>query len=387
MPLNIADPRLARLRGMKIALVHEWLVSQRGGENVLDALCEMFPQASVHVLLHKPGSCTPRIEAAEPHTSVLQHVPGIEKNYQYFLAAMPLAVRTLDLGDVDLVVSSSHCVAKGVPVPAGAVHVSYIHAPMRYMWERFDEYFNAERSGFLTRTVAGLCRPYLQAWDRWSAKRPLKLIANSRFIASRIKEIYGRDADVVHPFCELDRFRAAYEQRLASPPGVTAPYLMVTALVPYKRVDRAIDAFRDLDRDLWIVGDGADRERLEKIAGPRVKFLGAVKNEELVKLYAQARALIFPGIEDFGIVPVEAMASGLPVIALGEGGILDTVVDGVTGVLYADGSVQNLVAAVKRFESSVIAPGDCRDRAARFSREHFQERMLAVLDAVSEKRT
>ena len=382
MSLNIADPRLARLRGLKIALVHEWLVSQRGGENVLDALCEMFPQAGVHVLLHKPGVCTPRIEAAHPQTSLLQKVPGIEKSYQYFLAVMPLAVRTLSLGDVDLVISSSHCVAKGVSVPAGAVHVSYIHAPMRYMWDRFDEYFNGARSGLLTRTAARVCRPYLQAWDKWSAKGPLKLVANSRFIAGRIREIYGRDAEVVHPFCELDRFRAAYERRLVKPPGVDAPYLMVTALVPYKRVDRALEAFRGLDRDLWIVGDGADRERLERSAGPRVKFLGPVPNEELVALYAQARALIFPGIEDFGIVPVEAMASGLPVIAFGEGGVLDTVVDGITGMLYKGGAASDLAAAVKRFEGLVIEPSACHDRAAQFSRDHFQEQMLRVLDGV-----
>ena len=374
------------LRGKRVALVHDWLVSQRGGENVLDAFCEMLPEADLFTLVHKKGACDRHIEAAHPRASLLRHVPGIEKRYPYFLAVMPWVIERFDLSAYDVILSSSHCVAKGVHKRPDAVHVSYIHAPMRYMWDRFDEYFSAERSGLLTRTVAGACRSYLQSWDRRSAAGVDRFIANSHFIADKVKLYYGREAEVVHPFCELDRFAEALRLRkaaLAQGLPVDAPYLMVTALVPYKRVDLAIEAFRGTGGRLHIVGNGPDFERLRALAGPEVTFLGSIPNERLVELYASARALLFPGVEDFGIVPLEAMASGLPVIALGEGGVRETVVDGETGIFFEGGTAQAIRDAVRRFEDLRFNSDACSARAQQFSRVEFQRRVMAVLGEVA----
>lgn len=246
--------------------------------------------------------------------------------------------------------------------------MSYVHAPMRYMWDRFDEYFGPGRYGPVTRFAARAFRPYLQNWDRHSAASVDHFVANSKFIAGKIAEFYGRSAAVVYPFCDYEFFAAAQRK-----PG--REYLIVSALVPYKRVDVAIEAFNRMGKHLVIVGDGPDRDRLVKLAGPTIDIVGSLKRSSLADLYSKCKALIFPGIEDFGIVPVEAMAAGAPVIALRRGGLLETVTE-QTGLFYDDPSADGLMAAVRRFENLNCDPEDSRARARLFTRERFQREFV-----------
>jgi glycosyltransferase involved in cell wall biosynthesis len=283
---------------------------------------------------------------------------------------MPWAIERFDFSDFDLIISSSHCVAKGIRKGPKAFHMSYIHAPMRYMWDRFDEYFSPARSGLMTRAGAWLFRPYLQYWDRKSSKRVDHFLANSKFIADQIKLYYGRDAEIVHPFCEAEEF--------TQPRSPNESYLIVTALVPYKRIDLAIDAFNKTGKRLIIVGDGPEKEKLMKKASDNIRFLGALKRKALADAYAKCRALIFPGIEDFGIVPIEAMAAGMPVIALGAGGALETVTP-ETGLFFKEATQESLNQAIDEFEKKSFDEAACRRRGREFNRKRFQREFMEAL--------
>lgn len=368
-------------------MVHDWLTGMRGGEyvleGILEALKEQYPDAAIEIytLLHKRGAVSQYIQSFNIHTSVLQWIPGIAETYRHFLPVMPLAVQTLDVGEADLIVSSSHCVAKGVDKHPDAWHVSYVHAPMRYMWDRFEDYFGAERSSPWVRFAARLLRPLLQAWDRRVSQpdRVDQLVANSRFIAAQIRSAYGRDSAVVHPFADLSRF--------TRPRRPEDFYLMVGAFAPNKRVDLAIDAFNRLKLPLKIVGGGQDETKLRSLAGPTVEFLGTRSNEEIAELWSRCKAFVFPGLEDFGITPVEAMAAGSPVIGYGRGGLAETVT-AETGILFEEQSADALVTAVSRFESGAvrIAEAACRKRAAEFSRERFKREISPLLKRSVESR-
>ncbi|MBI2606307.1 MAG: glycosyltransferase [Deltaproteobacteria bacterium] len=365
---------------MKVAIIHDWLVSQRGGENVLDAICEMFPRADLYTLIYVPGQVSGNIARLNRHVSVLQKLPSARERYRHLLPLMPWAIERFDMSPYDLILSSSHCVAKGVRKRADAYHMSYIHAPMRYMWDRFDEYFAPGRYSPLTRMAARALRPWLRNWDLRSAGRVDHFLANSKFIAARIKEYYGRDADVVYPFCETEQFSVSRK------PGRF--YLMVAALVPYKRVDLAIEAFNRMKKPLLVVGDGPDRARLEKLArqegAENVEFLSGIRGLSLADMYAKCKALVFPGIEDFGIVPIEAMSAGAPVIAFGSGGALETVTS-ETGVFFDEATVDGLIAAVRKFEEKSGKQGfdseACRARGRQFNRARFQREFWAALKA------
>ena len=358
---------------MRIALVHDWLTGMRGGEYVLEAIAELFPTAELFTLFAVPEKISPALAAFPRHTSWLQKVPSAEKRYRHFLPLMPSMIESFDLTGFDLVVSSSHCVAKGIRKPRGAVHISYVHAPMRYIWDRFDDYFGPGRSSPWVRAAALAVRKRLQNWDRASSARERVdlLIANSQFIASRIEDAYGRDAHVIHPFVDLERFKPGPTER--------SGYVMVGAFAPYKRVDLAIEAFNEMNLPLLIVGSGQDEEELRDLAGPTVQFLGALPNAEIETLLARSKALIFPGKEDFGITPLEAMASGTPVIAFGEGGILDTVTK-ETGLFFSEQTVGSLVKAVTSFERGEVKidPKACRTQAEKFSRRSFQDKFSSV---------
>lgn len=359
---------------MKIALVHDWLTGMRGGEYVLEAIAECFPKAVLHTLIYVPASVSPTLIAMQRRTSVLQKIPGIEKRYRHFLPLFPRVIESFDMSEFDLIISSSHCVAKGVRKRKDAVHLAYVHAPMRYVWDRFEDYFGVGRASAITRLGARLFRKKLQAWDRGSSSpaRIDGIIANSRYIASQIKSHWGRESDVIHPFADLDRFRA--------PRAPSRTYLMVGAFAPYKRVDLAVKVFNELQLPLLIVGSGQDEARLKKLAGPTVDFVGSLSNQSIEDLFSKCRALVFPGIEDFGITPVEAMAAGAPVIAFREGGATETVTE-KTGVFFDRQDVESLKEAVLKMERGQVqfSDSDCRQRAAHFSKERFQKELLQVV--------
>ena len=355
--------------GMRVALVHDWLVTARGGERVLEALCRMFPGADLFTLLHARGSQSALIEQRRIVTSFLDRVPGVERRYRHLLPLMPAAIESLRLDGYGLVLSSSHCVAKGVRAPPGARHLSYVHAPMRYMWDLFDDYFSPGRAPLAVRLAARATQPWLRAWDRGSAQRPDALVANSHHVAGKVRAFWGREAEVVHPPVDLARFTAGSPGE-----GRGGYFLWLGALAPYKRVDLALEAFRRTGLPLWVAGDGQEAGRLRGALPPNVKLLGKVADADVPGLYRDARALVFPGEEDFGITPLEAQASGRPVIALGRGGALETVT-ARTGVLFREQTVEGLVEAVRTFEAQFepgFRPEEARAQAARFSPEAFE---------------
>jgi glycosyltransferase involved in cell wall biosynthesis len=365
---------------MKVACVHDWLTGMRGGEKVLEAILELFPQADLFTLLHVPGSVSPAIERHRIHTSPLQRVPGAARRYRHFLPLMPSWIERFDLSTYDLVLSSSHCVAKGARKAPHALHVSYVHAPMRYMWDRFDDYFGPGRASLPVRAAARTLRPWFRRWDRSvsTPRRVDRLIANSRFIAEEILRNYDRTADVLYPFAQLERFKRPREPRDF--------YLVFGALAPYKRVDLAIEVFRELKLPLKILGSGQDEERLRALAaGTSIEFVPHPSDADVESALAQCRALVFPGKEDFGITPVEALASGAPVIAFAEGGALDTVTDEV-GVLFRPQTAEALKAAVLRIEGGEVPSEEtCRKSAQRFSRTAFQTGYRAIVEDAFKK--
>jgi glycosyltransferase involved in cell wall biosynthesis len=349
----------------------------RGGERCLEVFCELFPDADLYTLLHVPGSVSPVIERRRIVTSFIQRLPDARRRYRHYLPLFPAAVGRFDLTGYDLVLSSSHAVAKGVRVSRGALHVCYCFTPMRYVWDLYDDYFGA-RAGLLARVAMPPLAAWLRRWDRRTAASVHHFVAISRFVAARIGRCYGREADVLYPPVDVARF--AIDEN----PG--DHYLVVSALTPYKRVDLAVEAANRLGRRLLVVGSGPEEGRLRRLAGPTVTLLGWRDDAEVAGLYARCRALLFPAVEDFGITPLEAMAAGRPVIALGQGGALETVVgpggaEPPTGLFFARQTVDDLVAAIRQLESGTPAfePKALRRRAEAFDRPLFRERIERYL--------
>ena len=365
---------------MKVALVHDWLVTLRGGERVLEALCELFPDADVYTLIHQPGTMPPAIENRRIYTSFLQHIPGIHTRYRHFLPLFPRAIESFHLEGYELVLSSSHCVAKGIRKPPGARHLSYVHAPMRYMWDLFDDYFGPGRASRPVRLAATAVRPWLQRWDRETSAGVDRFVANSRNIAAKIRRFWDRDAGVVHPPVDLDRFCASSLEGT----GQGGYFLWLGAFAPYKRLDIALEAFRTLDAPLWVVGSGQDASRLTSgPLPPHIRFLGNVPDAEVPALYRNARALLFTGEEDFGLTPLEAQATGRPVIAYAKGGVLETVTPR-TGLFFSEQTPAALAAAVRQFDTweAGFRPEEARAQAQGFAKAAFHRAITAEVDAL-----
>jgi glycosyltransferase involved in cell wall biosynthesis len=368
--------------GPRVALVHDWLTGMRGGEKCLEALCRRWPHAALYTLLHRPGSVSPEIERLGPRTSFLQWLPAVHRYYRYLLPLMPAAVASWRLPPCDLVVSFSHCVAKAVRPPRGARHVCYCFTPMRYLYHMRQAYFGPERVRGLKARLLETLLAQLRDWDRRTADRVTHFVAISQTVRRRIQECYGRDSAVIYPPVDADFYCPAATAR-------EGYYLAVSAFAPYKRLDLAVEACRRLRRPLVVIGSGQDEGRLRALAGPDVSFLGWQPDAVIRDHLRHCRALLFPGEEDFGIVPLEAQSCGAPVIAYGQGGATETVVPpggraAPTGVWFGKQTAECLAEAMALFEArrDDFAPAACRRQALRFNAHRFREELFAYLDGV-----
>ncbi|MDX1582314.1 MAG: glycosyltransferase [Thermoanaerobaculia bacterium] len=359
------------LADLRVAVVHDWLTGMRGGEKVLEAILSIVPQAEIFTLFHFDGSVSKTIEDRSAiHTSSLQRLASRVSDYRRLLPLFPRAAEAWRFDGFDLVISSSHCVAKGVD--AGDVpHVSYCHTPMRYIWDRFDDYFPPAKP--FRRVAASTLAPVLRRWDVASSERVDRFVANSEFVRGRIRDFYGRDATVVHPFVSDDWFTHPLERTRDD------YHLVLSALVPYKKIDLAIEGANLRGRRLVIVGDGPMKGALESRSADRIELRGWVDDSELKRLVGRARSLIIPGVEDFGITALEAMAAGTPVIAASRGGVRDSVLESSTGLFFETGLAESLADTIERAERMDWDREAIRRRARRFDRTSFIESFEAVL--------
>lgn len=359
----------------RVALVHDWLTGMRGGEKVLEAIAELYPGAKIHTLLHVRGSVSAAIERHADRTSFVQWLPAAAKRYRQYLPLFPTAIELFDFDKYDLVISTSHCAAKSVVVPGRARHICYCHSPMRYAWDQFDSYFGEAQVG---RTRSELLRPVLAnlaRWDRDTAGRVDRYVANSHYVAGRIRRYYNRGSDVVYPPVDTTFYRPD------GPRGPEPFFLAVSALVPYKRLDVAIEASKLTRMPLKIIGRGPEEARLRRQAersGASVEFTGWLADEQIRDLYQRCRAVVMPGVEDFGMVPVEAQACGRPVVALGEGGAAESVVDGQTGILVRDRSAEAFASAMRAASTQAFDSVAIRRHAETFGKDRFKDQFQEI---------
>lgn len=361
----------ASWRTMRVVLCHDWLTGMRGGERVLEILCEGFPEAPIYTLIHNPKAISATINRHSIHTSWLQSIPAIERRYRYFLPFFPAAIEQFKVPPADLIISTSHCVAKGLR--SDIPQLCYCFTPMRYAWLFHDEYLKGNP---LKKLLASPVLAWLRRWDRATTNRVTRFVAISRHIEGRINRFYNREANVLYPPVDLDRWTPDYQ-----PAGDFD--LITSALVPYKKIDLAITAYNRMRRRLKIVGTGTEFEALKAMAGPTVELLGRQTDEELLELYRRCRMLIFPGEEDFGIVPLEAQACGRPVVAFGCGGALETVKEGVSGLFFDRQTPDALVAAIESCASRAWDSRLIRAHAETFSIQAFIDGLDALIHSTS----
>jgi glycosyltransferase involved in cell wall biosynthesis len=354
-----------RRRFPRVAVAHEWLTVPGGSEQVVAEVLELFPYAELFTTVHDPAPWSPPIAGRRVHAAFLDRLPGARRHYPKLLPLMDRAFKSFDLSGFDLVISSNHACAKNVVVPPGTPHVCYCHTPMRYAWD--PRFLAGEDLGPLARSTARALLPRLRRQDFAAAQRPDAIVANSTTVAERVARHWGRRADVIHPPVHVERF-------LAQPREPSGYYLVLGRAVPYKRVDLAVRACARLERRVKVAGDGRDLPTARAAAGRDAEFLGRVPDAELPALLAEARALLFCAEEDFGIVPVEAMAAGVPVIAYGVGGVRDSVIDGETGVLFDHQTEDSVMAAIERFEALQFDEAVLREHARGFAPERFRDR-------------
>jgi len=354
------------LKNKKIAIVCDWLTNMGGAEKVILSLHKLFPKAPIYTTLYDPKRVQ-GFEKATLYTSFLQRIPFAQKKHPLFLNAMPMAIESFDLNDYDIVISSSHAVAKGIITKPETLHISYCHTPMRYAWEPWELEFRLQSFPRFMHNSIKRKMHKLRLWDRLTADRVDHFIANSNFVAQRIQKYYRRDSKVIHPPINTQDFEIGEAQEY---------YLMVGRFITYKRFDLVIETFNELNKPLHIVGSGPDESRLKKMANKNIQFLGRIDDKELKKEYRACHALIFPQLEDFGITPVECMASGRPVIAYGEGGARDSVEEGKPGLFFSEQSVESLSEAVAEFETMEWDSISIKKHADQFSEERFHEQII-----------
>ncbi len=362
---------------MKVALVHDWLNGMRGGEKVLEVLCELFPDATIYTLLYEPQYISETIRKMKVIPSpLLSKLPFAKSKYRYYLPLFPMFIEQFNLRDYDLVISTSHCVAKGVLTGSKTLHICYCHTPMRYVWDMYYEYFSKDSNNITSRFFIPFTATYLRLWDYSSQSRVDHYIANSKNIAQKIKKYYRRDAVVIYPPVDCELFNIQ--------PGQPEDYfLIVSALVPYKRIDLAIQCFNQLGYPLKIAGVGTEFAHLKTISKSNIHFLGRIEGDQLRNLYCGCRAFIFPGEEDFGITPLEAMSCGKPVIAYGKGGVLETLIPGKTGILFSEPTGDSLKNGIRQFKNTAFDANTIRNHVLSFDRKLFKNRLKTTLLKIS----
>ncbi|WP_254443420.1 glycosyltransferase [Ruegeria arenilitoris] len=362
----------ADFSGLRVAIVHYWLVGMRGGEKVIESLLDLFPNAVIVTHVYDPDKVSDKIRKQDVRETFISKLPGARKHYQKYLPLMPLALELVDMTEFDVIISSESGPAKGIIPRPDAVHLCYCHSPMRYIWDHYHIY--RASAGRLAKLMMPLVAHKMRIWDVSSAARVDRFVANSGFIAQRISKYYRRDANVIFPPVEVAEFSVSED--------VGDHYLLAGEMVSYKRADLAVDAFNASGRKLVIVGDGEMRAELEQKAKSNITFLGRVPFAELKRQFATCKALVFPGEEDFGIIPVEVMASGRPVVAYGRGGALDTVLPGVSGVHFHEQTVEALNAAIDTLEADVAlvnSPKKIQAHAARFDQQVFKAQIAELV--------
>lgn len=363
---------------MRIAYIHDWLITYAGAEKVLESMLEVLPANAIFTLFYKPENFkNTLISKFDVRVSILNALPKVEKYYRNLLPLMPMAIEYFDLKDFDIVISSNHAVSKGVIVLPKQIHICYFHTPIRYAWDLTFDYLNELPT--LLRPLAHAILHYIRLWDYVSSNRVDFFIANSHTVAQRIKRFYGKDSKVIYPPVDIDRFYVSHD--------VEDYFITVSRLVPYKKVDMIVQVFNELGFRLLVVGDGPEIKKLKSIAKKNVEILGGVSEEELSKLLSRARGFVFAAYEDFGISPIEAMASGVPVIAYGFGGTSETVEDMNTGVLFYEQTPESLKEAILRFlrYESKFDREKIREHTFKFSKKRFKEEFKNFVENVLQK--
>ena len=357
---------------MRVALVHDWLTGMRGGERVLEVLCELYPKAPIYTLFFQPNKISHTILNHKIHSSFLNKFPFVSRYYRYLLPLFPYAIESFNLTQYDLVISTSHCVAKGVITGVESVHISYTHTPMRYVWDMFPHYF--QNYGFIRKFLVKDFSHNLRIWDVTASARVDHFIANSNFVKKRINKFYRRESEVLHPPVDVQRFNISH--------AGGNYYLVLSAFVPYKKVDIAIKAFKKRKDRLVVAGNGPLLKQLKRMSSRNVQFSVNPNDVEVVRLIKNCKALIFPGVEDLGIVPLEAMACGKPVIAYCKGGVTETVKENITGLFFYEQSATSLNSAIEKFEQTkgIFDENKIRFHAEQFSIEKFKVDLKQSID-------
>ena len=361
------------IENLKVAIVHDWLVNYGGAERVVETFLEIFPQADIYTLVYDEKKMEKSFPKEKVHTTFIQKIPKATKLYTKLLPLMPLAFEELNLTKYDLVVSSSSCCAKGIITSPNTLHLSYIHSPMRYIWDLYYEY--KEKSNFLVKIFMMAFSKKLRIWDITSSRRIDVLIANSNYIKKRIKKCWGLDAEVINPPVETEKYFPNNKE-------AEDFYVVFSRFVAYKRIDLAIEACKELGKKLVVIGDGEEREKLKKLADndKNIIFTGRISDEEVRDYLQRCKAMIFSAEEDFGIIPVEVQACGRPVIAYGKGGALETVVSGKTGVFFYEQNKESVVKAIEEFEEMKFDTVDILENSKKFSKEIFKEKILKIVE-------